>query len=305
MSVLLRWLKALSDETRLRTLHLLSRYELSVGEVVQVLGMSQPRVSRHLKILAEAGLVRVRRDGLWAFYSAADQGDEAIFLDRLEPWLGLDAGRTRDMEAAEAVMAARRSETRRFFNRVAPDWEAMRRELLGGFDLTAAILAMLPAGSGPAADLGCGTGALLPRLAERTGAAVGVDNSQSMLDIARARFAAEPAIELRMGELEHLPLRDGEARAAVMNLSLHHLSRPGPALAEVERVLAPGGLLVVADFGRHGREELRQRYGDRWLGFDEAELRAWLSEAGLIIKRFDAHGLESGLTLLLAVARKP
>lgn len=302
--LLLRWIKALSDETRLRLLHLLSRYELSVGEVVQVLGMSQPRISRHLKILAEAGLVRVRRDGLWAYYRAADHGDAAGFLACLAPWLAGGADGARDLEAAEAVMAARRSETRRFFNRVAPDWEAMRQELLGSLDLSEAILALLPQGQGPVADLGCGTGALLPRLAERVGAAIGVDNSQSMLDIARARFAAEPNIELRMGELEHLPLRDNEARAAVMNLSLHHISQPEQALAEAARVLAPGGALVVADFGRHGREALRERFGDRWLGFDEADLRAWLNQACLDIERMETHGLESGLTLLLAVARK-
>ncbi|MEG6552194.1 metalloregulator ArsR/SmtB family transcription factor, partial [Desulfocurvibacter africanus] len=153
---LLRWLKALSDDTRLRLLHLLSRYELSVGEVVQVLGMSQPRVSRHLKILADAGMVQVRRDGLWAFYSATSHGQAAEFLSCMGPWLGQVAGATQDMDAAEAVMAARRSETKRFFNRVAPDWEAMRGELLSGFDLSAAILDLLPRNAGPSGDLGCG-----------------------------------------------------------------------------------------------------------------------------------------------------
>ncbi|MFO7594836.1 MAG: metalloregulator ArsR/SmtB family transcription factor [Desulfocurvibacter africanus] len=301
---LLRWLKALSDDTRLRLLHLLSRYELSVGEVVQVLGMSQPRVSRHLKILADAGLVQVRRDGLWAFYSATSHGQGAEFLSCMGPWLGQAAGAAQDMDAAEAVMAARRSETKRFFNRVAPNWEAMRGELLSGFDLSAAILDLLPRNAGPSGDLGCGTGGMLPEIASRAGTAIGVDNSQSMLDIARARFAAESAIELRMGELEHLPLRDGELASAVMNLSLHHLSRPEQAVVEAARVLADGGVLVIADFGRHDREELRQRYGDRWLGFDEDDLRAWIAQAGLHLESLNAQRLESGLTLLLAVARK-
>lgn len=300
---LIHWLKALSDDTRLRLLHLLSRYELSVGEVVQVLGMSQPRVSRHLKILADAGLVRVRRDGLWAFYSAAGNGEASEFLSCLKPWLDREVGQA-DLEAAEAVMAARRSETRRFFNRVAPDWETMRRELLGSFDLSAAILDLLPQNAGPSGDLGCGTGGLLPEIAARTGRAIGVDNSQNMLDIARARFAASTDIELRMGELEHLPLRDGELASAIMNLSLHHLSQPEQAIAEAARILARGGVLVIADFGRHNREELRQRYGDRRLGFDEADLRDWTAQAGLHLESLNARRLESGLTLLLAVARK-
>ena len=301
---LLRWLKALSDDTRLRLLHMLSRYELSVGEIVQALGMSQPRVSRHLKILADAGLLRVRRDGLWAFYSAAGNGEASEFVTCLGPWLGREVGQASDLEAAEAVMAARRSETRRFFNRVAPDWETMRRELLGRFDLSSAILELLPRNVGPSGDLGCGTGGLLPNIAARSGKAIGVDNSQSMLDIARARFAAEPDIELRMGELEHLPLRDGELASAVMNLSLHYLSQPEQAVVEAARVLAPGGVLIIADFGRHDREDLRQRYGDRWLGFDEADLRAWIVRAGLHLESLNARSLESGLTLLLAVARK-
>jgi len=301
---LLRWLKALSDENRLRMLHLLSRYELSVGEVVQVLAMSQPRVSRHLKILADAGLVRVRRDGLWAFYSAVERDQAARFLACMEPWLDREAGRASDLEAAEALLAARRSETRQFFNRVAPDWEAMRRELLGAFDLSDTVLELVPPGHGPAVDLGCGTGALLPFLAQRTGAAIGVDNSQSMLDIARARFADNPAVTLRMGELEHLPLRDAEAACAVMNLSLHHIPRPAQAIAEAARVLAPGGVLVIADLDRHGREELRRRFGDHWLGFDPHELRAWLEVADLTVDLFESRQLESGLGLLLATARK-
>lgn len=298
-----RLFKALADETRLRLASLLGRHELSVGELVGVLGASQPSVSRHLKIMADAGLVRVRRDGRRVFYAMAE-GVGAQPLECLRPLLDATPGLDADLRAAQQVMAARRRETVQFFDAVADDWPNLRRELLGEAD-PEAVLERLPAECGPAADLGCGAGDLLGALAERCVTAIGVDNSARMLAEARRRYAAHPGVTLRMGELEHLPLGDAEAASAVMSQSLHHAADPAQALREAARVLTPGGTLVIADLEPHTREELRERFGHRWLGFARTDIEAWLEQAGLEPRSYDTRALSApGLTLALSTARK-
>jgi ArsR family transcriptional regulator len=140
---------------------------------------------------------------------------------------------------------------------------------------------------------------------QRARKVVGVDGSPRMLALARRRCAgAGEAVQLRLGELEHLPLRYGETQAAVLNLVLHHLRAPLAGLHEACRVLASGGLLLVTDFARHAREELRERFGDRWLGFSPAELEGWLEEAGLILEERAEVALPRGLAALIVCARK-
>lgn len=294
--------KALADETRLRLVRLLVRYELNVGEMVQVLGMGQSRISRHLRILVESGLLGVRRDGLWAFYAAPRSGRSGEFLAALDPFLD-DPHAPDDQERAAAVMAQRVQDTKRFFNAIAGDWPDMRREVLGGLDLEGLVGRNIPACS-VAVDLGCGPGGLLPVLSAKAGLVIGVDASQAMLD--RARAASPPqGVSLRVGELEHLPMADAEAQAAVLSLTLHHLSDPGAALREAGRVLAPGGTLVVVDFLKHESELLRERFGDRWLGFTLQQMSVWLSQAGLLLDTAETFPVNLGLTLGVYVARRP
>ena len=145
----------------------------------------------------------------------------------------------------------------------------------------------------------------MARLRGRAEKVIGVDYSQAMLDLARRRLGDDASVSLRLGDLEHLPLRDNEAHCAVMTLVLHHLPKPGQGLAEVGRVLAPGGVFVVVDFEKHDTEAMRSRYGDRWLGFDMDDIKKWLGQAGFADIAVDRHGLESGLSLFLVTARKP
>jgi len=296
----LAWFKALADATRLRLVRILMRQELSVGEVVAVLGMGQSRVSRHLGILVGCGLLVSRRDGAWTFYKATPDGPAAAFLATLADCLAT-AGPEADFTAMEAVLRERRLETRRFFNAIATDWADWRREVLGDCDPAALVREVMPP-TAAAADLGCGPGDLLPVLAERAEAVIGVDSSPSMLALAERRTAGLP-VSVRMGELEHLPMADGEVAFAVMCLSLHHLPDPAAAMVEARRVLAPGGGLVVIDFAPHQDEAMRRRFGDRWLGFSREQLTVWFERSGFALTGWSAYPVNKGLVATRAVAR--
>ena len=310
MSNALRSFKALSDETRLRLVFVLGQYELSVNELVSILEMGQSRVSRHLKILTEAGLLAFRRDGLWVFYSAVKEGEGAAFLKAVMPFLGEDAAMRADVEMAARIIEDRVLKTRQFFNTIAEHWDTLSREVLGGFDLAEAVCEVMPKGCEVAVDLGCGTGLVLERMRGRARQIIGVDGSPRMLELSRRRLVgAEPgeddeSLSLRIGELSHLPLRDGEADFASINMVLHHLSNPENALSEIRRVLRPGGLLMVADFDRHQQERMRQDYGDLWLGFDEAGMTRLLNAAGFAVVACVRRPVEQGLALNLTQAKR-
>jgi ArsR family transcriptional regulator len=298
----LQYFKALADDTRLRLFCMLSRHELNVNELMAILGMGQSRVSRHLKILASAGLITGRRDGLWVFYAAAAKGDARRFLEAVLPFAVEDAMFQADFAAAASVIEERLRATRHFFNTIADDWDQLARDVLGGYDLPGAITALAPEGS-VAADLGCGTGEVLERLLSRAREVIGVDGSARMLDLAKRRFSGEtPRVSLRIGDLEHLPLRDGEADFVSIAMVLHHLSSPDAALEEARRVLKPGGRLVAADFDRHDKEAMRVTYGDRWLGFSKEALCAALKRAGFALVSASNMPVEKGLSIHLIQA---
>lgn len=298
---LLRIHKALADETRLRLTAVLLAFELNVGELVAVFGMGQPRISRHLKVLADAGLLECRREGLWAFYRAARRGAARSFLDCHATLLAALPQHAQDRERALAAVRERVLATRRFFDAVAGQWRDLAREVLGDFDLAEELAGRLHPGM-IAADLGCGPGELLARLAGSARQAIGVDSSPRMLELAGARLADRPNVSLRLGELEHLPLREGEVQAATLSMVLHHVSDPQAALAEARRVLAPGGMLLVAEFDRHDNEAMRVKYGDARLGVDRETMYGWLQTAGFVPRRVDAFPVNQGLTVLIAEA---
>jgi len=309
--------KALADETRLRILHLLRDRELAVGEIVGILQTGQSRISHHLRILTEAGFLTSRRDGLWMFYTVAEQARPrrlvecaAEFAAGFEP---LDADRAR----VEQVLRERKRSSTRFFNSLAGRWESMKREMVGGLDLEAEIRRRIPAWCRAVADLGCGTGDLLCALAGTADRLIGVDSSPRMLEKARARLgervgdaarAAEPAeterFDLRMGELEHLPMGDAEADCALINMVLHHLADPLQALKEARRVVASGGTLIVAELEKHENEAMRTRYGDRWLGFDKRSLERWIRKAGFSVGESAVLPALSGLSVLMICCTK-
>lgn len=301
----LQFFKALSDETRLRLLLVLNRHELNVNELVRFLDMGQSRVSRHLKILSDAGLLTHRRDGLWVFYSAVDEGPGRKLIDAVQPFLAEISTAAGDLTLAAAIIEERASRTSQFFNSIAVDWDNMSREILGGFKAEEKVLELMPEKCGMAVDLGCGTGNMLEALLRRADNIIGVDGSASMLELARRRFAGEAGrVSLRIGDLEHLPLRDAEADFVCINLVLHHLSTPQNVLFEANRVLKQGGVLVISDFEKHGDESLRTDYGDRWLGFEPETMTSFLEEAGFGLERSFARPVEKGLSIHFYKANK-
>ena len=295
--------KALSDETRLRLVHVLGNYELNVNELTTLLGMGQSRVSRHLKILAESGLVAARRDGLWVFYSQG-AGEGARLWAALKGFINPDeepfAG---DLRLARKILDEREVDTRHLFINLAEDWDRINREIMGDFDLTSAVLELMPP-CHTAADLGCGTGTVLAGLKSKARQLIGVDGSARMLELARRRFAGDDSVSLRIGELNHLPLADGEAQFACLNMVLHHLSNPDEALREIHRILTPGAYLVVTDFDKHELEAMRTEYGDRWLGFAPDEIRTILDRAGFAAEAPLAMSVRKGLKVLLTRATR-
>lgn len=304
MSEALQYFKALSDETRLRLLCILHDCELSVNELVTILGMGQSRISRHLKILSAAQLLTSRRDGLWVFYTAATKGAGHSFIEAVLPFLPENAVRRADADMAARMIEERAIRTRQFFNAIADDWDVLNRTILGDFDLPAAVCRALPNETCVAVDLGCGTGLVLERLLPHTRRAIGVDSSPRMLELARRRFSPElleegGSVSLRIGELDHLPLGDGEASFACINLVMHHLSAPESALREIWRILGPGGVLFVTDFDKHNDESMRNEYGDRRLGFDQETMTTLLHTAGFQVQSLLRRPVQKGLTLLL------
>ena len=294
-------LKALADETRLRILSVLLDHEFNVNEIMKLFGMIQSRISRHLKVLSDCGLLGSRRDGLWVFYTASEEG-RRIFSGLG----GLTAGEQRfakDAVKAKQLVENRKKKTALFFDKMAEDWDSMKREIIGDFDLGRIITDRLKP-CRVAADLGCGTGDLLPVLAGKADTVIGVDNSPKMLEEAKKRFDGNGKISLRIGELEHLPLRDGESDLAVLNMALHHLQSPYAVLEETSRTLSKGGRLVLSDLDKHGNEEMRTRYGDRWLGFDANELENWLETAGFAVEESAQYPLKKEMKANVIIARK-
>ncbi|HYF53296.1 MAG TPA: metalloregulator ArsR/SmtB family transcription factor [Salinarimonas sp.] len=277
-------LKAAGEETRLRVLALLAEGELSVSDLTDILGQSQPRISRHLKLLVEAGLVERHREGAWAFFRLAEGAPAAT----LRPVLaGIDTGDRRvaaDRERLAAVRAQRAETALSHFARIAPEWDRIRSLHVPEEAVEAAILEALGAKPVRAlVDLGTGTGRMLQLLAPRAGRVVGLDASHAMLSVARANLerAGLTRVELRQGDIYAPPLESGAFDLVIVHQVLHYLDDPARALREAARLLSPGGRLLVVDFAPHDLEFLRERQAHRRLGFAGEQMASWLAEAGL------------------------
>lgn len=296
-------LKALADPCRLRLVAVLLAGEFTVQELTRIMAMGQSRISRHLKILTEACVLSVKRQGTWSYYRAG--GDSTFFAairSAIEQGAEELPERRQDLAAVAEVLEERRRRSQEFFDRHARQWDDLARTLLPVPDYLARLLALVPEGK-IVVEVGLGTGGLLPALAARSARVIGVDHSPAMLDEARRRLAAAglAGIDLRLGEMTFLPLPDRSAECAVLNMVLHHAADPPTVLAEIRRVLAPGGALVLADLARHEREVARERLADQWLGFGEEELTGWLSAAGFTEVRCERLAGEAGQESVLVV----
>ncbi len=288
-----RVFKILSDPTRLRILGLLEREELVVQELMDVLGMAQSRVSRHLAILREAGLLVDRRDGTYVSYrfAAPAKGAWRDTWGLVRKNLERDPTAQRDRAALERTLEARGERSRTFFDAVGPEWDALRKVFHDDV-LRARAVTHLIAPDQVAADIGTGTGILATELARLGVRVIGVDNSARMLDAARAKLAAEgltESVELRRGEAHRLPIQDGEVDAAFAHMVLHYLPSPAEALREMARVVRPGGVVVVVDFLQHEHEWMRQELRVVWLGFPQETVQAWFDQAGLLDVRINVE----------------
>ncbi len=278
-------LRAAGEPSRLRIVALLAREELAVMELCQIMEQSQPRVSRHLRLLTASGLVERFPDGGWVFYRLAAEPARSAILDRIlsqvdshDPFLA------RDRDHLTAVRAERASAAEAYFARNAPRWDQLRSLYVSEADVEAAVVAAAPEGPiGRLIDLGTGSGRMLTLLAPRAGAAVGLDLSQQMLNIARVRVAEAGLshCELRHGDIFATGLSDGSADLVVVHQVLHYLGDPAAALAAAGRLVAPGGRLLVVDFAPHGLEYLREAHQHRRLGFPDEEMSRWMVTAGL------------------------
>ncbi|WP_375391831.1 ArsR/SmtB family transcription factor [uncultured Sphingomonas sp.] len=300
--------RALADATRLRILALVRRMELSVGELAQVLGQSQPRVSRHVKILADAGLLERRKEGSWVFVALGRAEVIGPIAAAIDGWGSTDHWAVADAARLQAVRADRTAAAAAWFEAHAREWDAIRSLHVADAEVEAAMAAVLGldgeggAPIGALLDIGTGTGRMLELFGDKARTAVGVDRSSEMLRLARAKLAGRP-VELRQADLYQLPLADAAADVAILHHVLHFTAAPEAAIAEAARVLGPGGRLLIADFLAHDREELRAREGHARLGFADAQVAAWFAAAGLQTARVET--LEGGeLTVKLWLGRK-
>ncbi len=307
-------LKAAAETTRLRILLLLAAGELNVKDLTQILGQSQPRISRHLKLLAEAGLIERFREGSWVYFHVSDRSEGGKLAHRiLETVDGRDPVLSRDIARAEALKHEREAAAQTYFREHAADWDRIRTLYVSETAVETAVAAAL---AGPPlkllVDLGTGTGRMLEVLADHYERGLGLDVNQSMLDYARSRLksAGLHRAEVRHGDVYNVALPDNAADGVVIHQVLHYLSEPAHAVREAARILAPGGKLLIVDFAPHGLEELRERHAHERLGFEPGHVTAWLEEAGLSdieVRSLapETHDNRQQLTVSLWLGRRP
>lgn len=308
MDDLLRGLRASAEPTRLRVLALCNRAELTVSDLTQILGQSQPRVSRHLKNLVEAGLLERFREGQWAFYRLAESAPTAPLARQVVALIPADEPTiVQDQRRLEAVKAARAEAAEAYFRKNARQWDQIRRFYVDDAEVEAALRRLVPESEvGDLLDIGTGTGRMIEVFADRYTRAVGIDRSHEMLTVARHRLDRGDlrAWQVRQGDMTALPVPDTTYDTATLHMVLHYADNPREVLAEAARALRPGGRIVVVDFAPHELEELRTEHAHRRLGFADAEMTRWFAAAGLEPAQTE-HLPGERLTICLWCARKP
>ena len=279
--------RSLADPTRLRIMALLRAMELSVGELAHVLGQSQPRVSRHVKILIDAGLAERRKEGSWVFLSLGGSDRVEPLFRLLDQWAeteGEDPWTIADAARLAAVRADRAAAAERYFASHAADWDELRSLHIAESEVEAGIARAIGGRPvGRLVDIGTGTGRMIELFGREAKNALGVDRSPEMLRLARVKLAEAGvgAVDLRQGDMYALPLASGTAETVIIHQVLHYAQQPAAAVAEAARLLTPGGRLLIVDFAPHDREELRTRDAHARLGFADDAMLKYLGDAGL------------------------
>jgi ubiquinone/menaquinone biosynthesis C-methylase UbiE/DNA-binding transcriptional ArsR family regulator len=289
-------LRAIGEDTRLRLVALLRHGELTVSDLTDICGQSQPRISRHLKLLAEAGVVDRHREGAWVYFALVADGpirqlvDHAFgAIDELDPVLA------KDLDRLAVVRSKRAAAAQEYFGRIAADWDEVRSLHAPDAVVEAAIVAAIgDRRYSTLLDIGTGTGRMLELLADRADRLVGLDASHSMLAVARAHLEraelhlASGRVELRQGDIYSMPFERSAFDLVVVHQVLHYLDDPARAIDEAARLLAPGGQLLIVDFAPHELEFLQLEHNHRRLGFRTDQLAGWLTQAGLTVARTDS-----------------
>lgn len=288
MDELLTELRAIADQTRLRIVLLVRHLELSVGEIVQILEQSQPRVSRHIKILDEAGLTERRKEGSWVFLRPGP----ALLDDRYNRLLGDAAGSRMmlaDLERLELVRAERASMAENYFAAHAEEWDQLRSMHVAESEVEDMMTALLePSPIGRMLDIGTGTGRGIELFAERSAQFTALDNNGEMLRLARAKLAElvpdrfdASRVEIVLGDFNALPLADGSFDTVLLHQVLHYAPDPARVIGEAARVLRPGGRIMIVDFAAHDREELRSIHAHARLGFHQVKIEEYFAGCGI------------------------
>ncbi|EJW21918.1 hypothetical protein IMCC14465_03120 [alpha proteobacterium IMCC14465] len=310
MEGLLAALKAAAEETRLRLLAVLNYGELTVTELTHILGQSQPRVSRHLKLLTDAGLVSRYPEGSWVFYRLSDKGRSAGIVNAVVSMLpGDDLILQRDYDRFLQVQTNRSEKAQDYFSENAGNWETLRNLHIADSKIEAKMLKMLGDKQvNEFVDFGTGSGRMLELFGPRAKKAIGFDLNAEMLALARMRLEAQSLAncQVRLGDVTLLPLESASADLVVMHQLLHFLDDPAAAIAEASRILAPNGLLLVVDFAPHDMESLREQHEHRRLGFSKAEITKIFDDAGIeahdcvdLVRRGAKSSLSESLTVTI------
>ncbi len=306
-------LKAAAEPTRLRILRLLLNGEFNVKDLTLLLGQSQPRVSRHIRLLAEAGLIERYQEGSWVFVRGSTDPAIREFVNKaLEMIAADDPQILRDRERADQIRAKRAALAQAYFDESAAEWDRIRSLLIAERDVEEAILEAL--GAGPydlLLDLGTGTGRILELASARAKQLIGIDTNREMLKCARVRLdkAGLTNCSVRLADIYNLPFPESGAGAVLIHQVLHFLDSPKAALAEAARVLKPGGRLAIIDFARHNLEFLREEHAHVRLGFARGEIAAWIGECGIGLSAYRelpaGNTKENALTVAVWIGQKP
>lgn len=309
MTKMLDIFRALADPTRLRIVQLLRSMELSVGELAQVLAQSQPRVSRHIKILCDAGVAERRKEGSWVFIGPGPAHATSPLFQAIDAWidtLGEDHWHIADAARLAAVRADRAAAAERYFAAHADHWDSLRSLHVPEAEVEAAMQRVLgQQGLGVFVDIGTGTGRMIELFGATADQAIGIDRSPEMLRVARGKLTSSGADrwELRQGDIMALPVDDAGADTVVLHQVLHYLPAPEAAIAELARIVKPGGRLLIVDFAPHGHEELRTQDAHARLGFSDEQMAQWFGAAGLSTSSVDELA-GSALTVKLWLATR-